>query len=633
MEVEKAKYQNLKNTLLENVWGFNTFRGFQEQAIDALVSGKDVLALFPTGGGKSLCYQLPALLTEGTALVVSPLLALMKDQVSQLRKLNIEAELISSELDEADAELIYSRCREGLTKILYISPERLLNNAFIRNIETIDISFLAVDEAHCISEWGQDFRPSYQNICTFRNEYKKVPCIALTATATPQVLNEIITKLQLRNPEIFKESFKRDNIQIIVSEASDKYSAIAEYLSYNKNSGIIYARTRKETEELTEFLKRKKFENVANYHAGLSKAERNAKQRNWVNSNSNVLIATNAFGMGIDKDNVQFIIHISPPSSIENYYQEIGRAGRNGALSQAILLWNPQEMKSIDDILQNQMPSKKEFTKAIQYLYSIFQIGDLDESERMFQFNIERIKQLTKIALPKIRNILQFLHNQEVIYYNPNKTHSTLELKFSPSDFELLPKSDAYFIELLLRNLEGLSTHKAYFFESTLAKKLGTGTQILKQHLIDFRKKEYVEYIDGEQASIRFLTPRNDRSTEGKLWNLFLQIQKNKWKKWQEIKFFTEENAHCKMKMILTYFGEKNVENCGKCSVCTNKKDHFFSTGIEDQLLQLLQNKPSTLEEIFVKMNLHKKEKVRESIILLLDAGKIKMLDFRTYTV
>jgi len=615
------------------VWGFDAFRGDQEMAIDALLSGKDVLVLFPTGGGKSLCFQLPALMAEGTALVVSPLLALMKDQVNQLQRLGIDADLITSELDESDAEVIYARCREGITKILYISPERILNPNFISNIETIDISFIAIDEAHCISEWGQDFRPSYQNIQTFRNEFKKAPCIALTATATPKVLEEIKTKLGLQNPAVFQESFRRDNIQIITSETADKYGFISNYLKYNNTSGIIYARTRKETQELSAFLNRNGLNNVDFYHAGLTVKEKNEKQKIWLQSNNSVLIATNAFGMGIDKDNVQFVIHLSPPASLENYYQEIGRAGRNGMESQAILLWNPQEMKSLDDILQNQIPGKKDFLKVIQYLYSIFQIGDLDFSENMHQFNINRIKSLSNVSIPKIKNILQFLHNQGIIYYNPNKKPSSLALRFNVEDFELLPKSDAYFFELLLRNLDGFSSHKVYFSEMKLAQKIGTQPAMLKQRLNDFREKEYLEYLDGEQASIRFILPRNDRAFEGKWWASFLQIQKNKWQKWQEMKFYTEEQSHCKMKMILTYFGEKNVKNCGKCSVCTGKKDHIFSTGIEEQLIRLLHQKPSTLEEIFVKMNSHKKEKVRENLILLLDAGKIKMLDFRTYTV
>ncbi len=623
-------YQNLKNEALKNFWGFEQFRTPQEQIIDSITSGKDTMVLLPTGGGKSLCYQLPALFLEGTCLVISPLLALMKDQVSQLKNKGIEAEYLSSELDEIEAETIYSRCREGITKILYISPERITNSTFLQHIESIEISFIAVDEAHCISEWGQDFRPSYQNISRFRKEFKNVPCIALTATATPKVLDEIILKLDLRKPEIFQKSFNRENIRIITEETGDKYSYIAEFLTYNKNSGIIYARTRKETEELTYFLKKRNIQNIDYFHAGLPFKEKNARQKKWQSGNF-VLISTNAFGMGIDKENVRFVIHLSAPASIENYYQEIGRAGRDGKDSTAILLWNQQEIKNFDNILQNQIPDKAEFLKVIAYLYSIFQIADLDISEKIHQFNIQRIKNLTSISIPKIKSILTFLHNQEIIFYNQNKTLSTLELKIPFEEYENLAKKDSYFLELLMRNLDGFTTHKVYFSEQKLTQKIGTDLHLLKERFRELQQKKYLEYIDGSEASIKFLVPRNDRSFEGKWWNLFRQIQKNKIQKWEEMKFYVLENSICKKRMILSYFGEKSSKNCNSCSVCINKNDGFFSTDIASEISSLLRQKPSTLEELFVKLNFHKKEKIRENLILLLDSGKIKMLDFRTY--
>jgi len=627
------QYQKIKNETLQQYWGFQRFRDMQENIIDSLVSGKDVMVLLPTGGGKSLCYQLPAIFLEGTCLVISPLLALMKDQVIQLKNRGIEAEYLSSELDEADSENIYSRCREGITKILYISPERLTNPHFLQNIENIEISFIAVDEAHCISEWGQDFRPSYQNIKPFRREFKNVPCIALTATATPKVLNEIITKLDLLQPEIFQRSFNRENIRIITEEIADKYSYIYDFLTYNQQSGIIYTQTRKDAEELAGFLRKRNLLNVDYYHAGLTVKEKNARQKNWLSSNNSVLVSTNAFGMGIDKENVRFVIHFSPPSSIENYYQEIGRAGRDGNAASAMLLWNNQEIKNFDHILKNQIPDKDEFLKVITYLYSVFQIADFDVSEKQHQFNIQKLKNLTKISVPKIRNILSFLHNQEVIYYNQLKTLSTIEMKIPIEEYENLPKKDSYFFEILMRNIEGFSTHKIHFSEAKLISKIGTEASFLKERLNELQKKEFVEYTDGSEASIKFLVPRNDQSFSGKWWTLFRQIQKNKIRKWEEMKFYTKENSVCKKRMILAYFGEKNTKNCGNCKVCIGKNDHFFSKDLKHEIIALLQQKPSTLEEIFIKLNFHKKEKIRENMIFLLDSGQIKMLDFRTYMV
>lgn len=625
-------YQNLKKETLQHYWGFTEFRAPQEEIIDSITTGNDTLVLLPTGGGKSLCYQLPALFLEGTCLVISPLLALMRDQVVQLKNKGIEAEFLSSELDEADAENIYVRCREGITKLLYVSPERLMNTQFLQNVETIEFSFIAVDEAHCISEWGQDFRPSYQNISTFRHEFKNVPCIALTATATPKVLQEICDKLDLRNPQIFKKSFNRENIRIITEEIGDKYTYIADFIAYQPFSGIIYARTRKEAEELTAFLHRRNFKNVDYFHAGLPVREKNIRQKEWLASSNRVLVATNAFGMGIDKANVRFVIHLSAPPSIENYYQEIGRAGRDGTQSTGLLLWNLQEMKNFDDILRNQMPNRTEFLKTVSYLYSIFQIADFDSSDKTYQFSLQRIKNLTKISGAKVRSILQFLNHQEIIFLNENKTLSTVELKIPLEEYESLAKKDAYFVELLMRNLDGFSTHKVYFSELKLCAKIGTDPTFLKDRLQELQQKEYLEYTDGEQASIKFLVPRNERSFEGKWWKLFQQIQKNKLQKWEEMKFYIREKNICKKRMILAYFGEKNIRDCQNCNVCIAKNETFFSRTLADEIAELLRAKPSTLEELFIQLNVHKKEKIRENLILLLDTGKIKMLDFRTYT-
>lgn len=626
-------YQELKLTLLEDFWGYNQFRSLQEEAIDALTSGKDTLILFPTGGGKSLCYQLPALLFEGMCIVVSPLLALMKDQVYQLNNKGIEAEYLSYEHNDEETDEIYSKCIEGIIKILYVSPERLTNQKFLQNVEMINISFIAVDEAHCISEWGQDFRPSYQNISKFRKEFKKVPCMALTATATKKVLQEIILKLELVQPTILQKSFIRKNLLLNTIEIADKYNFIADFLKYNPHSGIIYARTRKESEELSEFLKRKNFKNVDYYHAGLPLKEKNHKQKKWLLSERDVLISTNAFGMGIDKENVRFVIHLSPPSSIENYFQEIGRAGRDGKNSSVILLWNLQEFKNIDDIFNNQIPNKHEFLKIITKLYSIFQIGDTETSEKFHQFNIQRLKTISGCSTAKINNILHFLHHQEILFYNQNKTLSTIELKFPFEYYETLNRKDSYFIELLMRNIDGFSTHKVHFNEEKLSQKIEINKELIKEKLLELEKKGYLDYIDGALTSIKFLVPRNDREILGKWWNLFVKIQKNKLQKWEELKYFIKEKEICKMKMILAYFGEYLQEDCMHCNVCINKNDHFLSNSLSHDIISLLKQKPATLEEIFMKLSFHQKEKVRENLILLLDSGKVRMLDFKTYSV
>ncbi|WP_027379957.1 RecQ family ATP-dependent DNA helicase [Chryseobacterium daeguense] len=631
--ISQQDFQELKFKTLKYFWGYDSFRDSQEEIIDSVINEKDTLVLLPTGAGKSLCYQLPALLKEGTCLIISPLLALMKDQVNQLKLRGIEAEYLSSELDEYDAETIYDRCKEGLTKMLYISPERLTNKQFLQNIEEIQLSFIAVDEAHCISEWGQDFRPSYQNIKDFRKNNPKIPCLALTATATPKVLEEIKLKLELKDPKVFQKSFKRENIKIFTEEVSNKFQRIFDILKFTNESGIIYVRTRKEAELLTEFLRKNQLSNVDFFHAGLTTKEKNAKQTIWNNSDSNVLVSTNAFGMGIDKDNVRFVIHYSPSPSIENYYQEIGRSGRDGKDSFAFLLWDKQELSNFDQILKNQIPSKTEFLKIITYLYSIFQVAEFELPEKVFELNINGIQNFTKLSIAKIKNVLGFLHNQEIIYFNDNKSLSSLQLLMQADEIDQLPQKDAYFLELMLRTVSGITTHKVMFSEQQVSNKIGVSVLLIKERLKELQQKGYVEYIDGALSSVKFLKPRDERVNNSVYWKLFEHIQKNKIQKWEEMKFYTEDQQYCKMKLILAYFGEKNSKNCGQCSVCEKNKQSIFGKNISNQIINLLAKKPSTIEELSVQMSYHSKENILENLIFLLDSGKIKMLNFRTYAL
>jgi ATP-dependent DNA helicase RecQ len=629
--ISSSDFDQLKFKTLKYFWGYDSFRDSQEEIINSIINEKDTLVLLPTGAGKSLCYQLPALFREGVCLVISPLLALMKDQVNQLKFRGIEAEYLSSELDDYDAEVIFNRCKDGLTKLLYISPERLTNRQFLQNIEEIQLSFIAVDEAHCISEWGQDFRPSYQNIKEFRKNNPDIPCLALTATATPKVLEEIKVKLELKNPVVFQKSFKRDNIRIFTEEVSDKYQRVFDILKYNNSSGIIYVRTRKEAELLTEFLHKNQLKNVDYYHAGLTTKEKNAKQNLWNTSNNYVLISTNAFGMGIDKDNVRFVVHYSPAPSLENYYQEIGRAGRDGQDSFAFLLWNKQEIANFEQILKNQIPNKSEFLKIITYVYSIFQVAEYELPEKVFQLNINGIQNFTKLSIAKIKNVLNFLHNQEIIYHNDNKSLSSLELLMQADEIDQLPKKDAYFIELMLRTISGITTHKVMFNEQNVSNKIGVGIPLIKERLKELQQKNYLEYVDGALSSIKFLKPRDERTINGAYWKLFEHIQRNKIQKWEEMKFYVENKDYCKMKLILSYFGEKNSKTCGQCSVCEKNKQTIFGKNISTHLITLLAKKPSTIEELSIQLSYHSKENILENLIYLLDLGKVKMLNFKTY--
>lgn len=628
----QEEIRNILLKTLHNFWGYSAFREGQEEIVFSVLHRKDTLALLPTGGGKSLCYQLPALVMEGVCVVISPLLALMKDQIFALKSIGVEAEYLSAELDDEEQEVIYEKAMRGDIKLLYVSPERVMNATFLRKIQEVNVSFIAVDEAHCISEWGQDFRPSYQHIRTFREMMGNLPCLALTATATPKVVKDIQEKLALNQPNIFQKSYQRKNLNISIEQVSDKYQWVLDFLRFEQKSGIIYTRTRKEAEELTQFLTQKGLENLAFYHAGLSPKERNERQKKWQRSEKNVLISTNAFGMGIDKDNVRFVMHFSPSASLENYYQEIGRAGRDGQESRTILLWNEQELSEIEDIFANQIPNKGEFARLISYLYSIFQVGEGEFPEAIYQLDLSKIQKLMKISYAKIKNVMGFLHHQEVIFWNNTQSLSSIELKIAVEDLDNLAPKDAYFIELLLRNISGVSSRKSYFSEHYLTQKIGLNIQEIKEKIRKLEEKGYLEYIDGNEDSIKFLRHRNSREIEGKYWKLFEKIQQNKLQKWAEMKYFVKNKEFCKMRLILAYFGEKSSENCGKCDVCLENSGQNVNA-LEGAILGALKQSPMTFDELKIRLYPYEKEQIFEELIGLLNLEKIRMLNYKTYMI
>jgi len=629
----RSNNKNIIENTLKEFWNYSSFREQQREIVDSIISSTDTLALLPTGGGKSLCYQLPAILLEGITIVVSPLLALMKEQVQELLKKGIPATYISSEFDDEQLDTIYQNIRNNSYKLLYISPERLLNNVFLENISAIKISFIAIDEAHCISEWGNDFRPSYQHIKNFREIYPNVPCLALTATASTKVVQEIIEKLKFKTPNIFKKSYKRTNLYIRQIEVSDKFQYIYQYLKNNENSGLIYARTRKETEHLSDWLKNMGINNVDFYHAGLDIKEKQIRQDRWIKGNNFVLVSTNAFGMGIDKDNVDFVIHLSPSPSIENYYQEIGRAGRGGQNADTVLLWNESELSQIDDQLRNQIASKTDYQKICSYVYSFCKIAEHECPKKFFQLQINKIQSLTNISRQKIVSVLRFLHNQEIIYLKEQKGLSSLKLKFNIEYSELLSKNDSFFVEKLSRNLEGISSKTVYFSEKKLAEKMNIELKNLHLNFNNLHKKDLIEYFDGGQYGIKFLQPRNDKILQNKFWHLFSKIQKNKLQKWEEMKFFIKDSSFCKMKLILAYFGEKNTKKCDKCSYCLRNNLSISDNNYKNAILNALMHKPMSLDEMYIFLKFYQKDKILEQLKNLLDKNKIQMLNYKTYTI
>ena len=350
--------------ILKKYWGYDDFRAPQEEIIHSVLNKTDTLAVLPTGGGKSLCFQIPALLFPGITLVISPLIALMKDQVYQLKKNGIPAELISSEYNINQIIKILDETKQGKLKILYVSPERLQSTIFIEHLRSVLLSLIVIDEAHCISEWGHDFRPAYHKIVRIKQVFPNVPILALTATATNLIKKEIVQKLQLFEPNIFQSTLKRPNLSYHVVQSHDKLGDLLRYFKLRKESAIVFVRNRRQTQEITQFLLDNQID-ASFFHAKLTKEEKEERQTNWINSNHQVMVATNAFGMGIDKANVRVVFHVDLPPSIESYYQEVGRAGRDGEKARGIYLFHNDDITNSENIFKSNLPSKKEFLRIV----------------------------------------------------------------------------------------------------------------------------------------------------------------------------------------------------------------------------------------------------------------------------
>lgn len=616
---------------LHHYFGYETFRFNQKQIIENILSGNDTLALLPTGGGKSIIYQLPALISDGVCLVISPLLALMKDQVAQLEKKGIPAAYVSSDLTMFQQQEQLEKAQKQQVKLLYLSPERTSNYHFINALKYIKVSFIAIDEAHCISEWGNDFRPSYLSISDFRLQFPKIPMIALTATATKKTKDDIVTKLKLKNVAIFQNSFLRENLAIQMIKTDDKISMIVHLLKKYQGSGLIYCRTRKETEELYKVLKSKDLF-VDYFHAGLSDFEKQKKQKNWTASNFQTLICTNAFGMGIDKSNVRLVIHASPSYSIENYYQEIGRAGRDSITSATYLLWSENEMENYKYQLINIQCSKNEYTKIVQQLFSRNFITEQEEFQiKTYPFSIEKLQKNLGISSRKINVVLRFLENASLIRWEKNIQNSRIKFTCHPHQINYLNQLRYQIIEYFSRSIMGAFSEEITFSEQDLSNDFLVSAESIHQELVQLHQENWIEYLPASQQSITFLKPRKDDYWISEMWKKFKINQENNLFKFRELEYLITQNRHCRTRLILGYFNEKTKENCGICDVCLQNSsiNHHLSNSI----LEYIKENNRTLQELILEFTNHSKEEIIETIQLLLSEEKIKNTSFLTYCI
>ncbi len=622
--------------ILKQFWGYDQFRSPQRDIINNVLAGNDTVALLPTGGGKSICFQVPALMTEGVCLVITPLIALMEDQVSQLKRRGISALAIHSGMSRTEIDVALDNCSYGKIKFLYLSPERIQTEMFQARIEKIAVNLIAIDEAHCISQWGYDFRPSYLLIADLRALKPGVPVLALTATATQQVKEDIIEKLGLQLPGVFTKSFARENLSFVVRNTENKEKLLLQVIQKVNGSTIVYVRSRKATEKLSSWLIKNGI-SATFYHAGLTYQQRKDHQKRWIEGSARVVVATNAFGMGIDKANVRTVIHMDLPETLEAYYQEAGRAGRDGNRSYAVVIYHPIDVKSLREKVEQSQPEVAVLKKTYQALSNYLQLAEGSAMGESFDFDLAAFSNRYELKPITTYAALKKLEEQGLIqmsesFYRPSKVHFLVEKK-KLYEFQVANDHFDQLIKGLLRLYGGeLFSSYVNISESQLSRAVGWNIPETKIGLDQLHKMLLLDYEQAsEMPQVTFLTPRQDadrlpldiaRLNERR--NLALQ-------KMETLIEYVEQTHRCRTQLIQSYFDEETFSTCGVCDVCLAKKKKENQTEIKDyrdQILLLLKQKPMTSEELEKAVNPNDQELLIEVIREMLDANEIKYDEF-----
>jgi len=622
--------QTPKEILLK-YWGYSSFRENQEEIIKMIINNKDTLALLPTGGGKSICYQVPSLIMDGICIVVSPLISLMKDQAEDMKSKGIKAIALTSDLNFKEVDIALTNCIFGGYKFLYISPEKLQNELVQSKISEMNINLIAVDEAHCISEWGHDFRPSYRNISLIREIHPNSPVIALTATATKDVVSDIQENLNFKKLNLVQSSFYRENLSYIVIKEQDKNRKLINILNKINGSAIVYVKSRKYCEKISKMIVDNNI-SANYYHAGLNIEQRNKRQENWKKSKSRVMVATNAFGMGIDKSDVRLVIHFHIPSTIESYFQETGRAGRDEKESFAVLLYNSTDEKYLRDFVELHFPSVKEIKECYQNLANHFQIAVNNGEEEKFDFDLSDYSEKYKTNSLRTYNILRYLEKENYlklqnIYNNSSKIH----LKMEHSELYKFQISNKYFdpyIKLLLRSYSGLFEDFVNINETLLAGRSKTNENKIIEVLKKLQELEVLDYLPKKQGTqIIYLQNRVDEKY------LHLSEDKQKKNKDSEIKRmnfilnYCNQNSACRTEILLSYFGEDQKFRCGKCDICRQRNKLEISdlkfNKIKKQVLIILSEESKTLIEICNLIKDFREEKIIKVINFLIENSEL----------
>ncbi|MBO6144913.1 MAG: RecQ family ATP-dependent DNA helicase [Prevotella sp.] len=579
--------------ILKHYWGYDDFRGIQRDIIESIGLGRDTLGLMPTGGGKSITFQVPALAMEGVCIVVTPLIALMKDQVHHLRQTGIRAAAIYSGMQHDDILRVLENCILGSTKLLYVSPERLSSQLFQTKLRHMRVSFITVDEAHCISQWGYDFRPSYLEIAAIRHLLPGVPVLALTATATPQVVDDIQERLEFRQKNVFRMSFERKNLAYLVRNTPDKHYELIHILEQQPGAAIVYVRSRRHAREIAEQLGEAGL-SATFYHAGLDYADKDSRQRDWQHDRVRIMVATNAFGMGIDKPDVRVVVHYDCPDSLEAYFQEAGRAGRDGQPAQAILLYNNSDSGKLTKRIDDTFPPRDYIRQVYEHLAYYYQIAVGDGYGVSREFNIEEFCQRFRHFPIRVHSALQILQRAGYIDYDEEADHQA-RVRFLVSRDDLyrlhqVSPDEERVIVSLLRNYGGLFADYGYIDEGIVARQAGlTQPQtydILKslsqRHLISFIPRKQVPYI-------RYLQRREDQASIRLSREVYEDRQEQYRLRIQSMLHYAQSTDTCRSRLLLRYFGETTSHDCHQCDVCLAGEGRLVtSEGQRDACQQIL---------------------------------------------
>ena len=625
------KYQEI----LKQYWGYDSFRDLQEEIITSIGEGKDTLGLMPTGGGKSITFQVPALAQSGLCIVITPLIALMKDQVQNLRKRGIKALAIYSGMTRQEIVTALENCIFGDYKFLYISPERLDTEIFRIKLRSMKVSMITVDESHCISQWGYDFRPAYLKIAEIRELLPGVPVLALTATATPEVVKDIQSRLNFREENVFRMSFERKNLAYIVRKTDNKTGELLHILKRIDGSAIIYVRNRRRTKEITELLMQEGI-TADFYHAGLDNAVKDLRQKRWQNGEIRVMVATNAFGMGIDKPDVRIVLHIDLPDSPEAYFQEAGRAGRDGLKAYAVILYAKSDKMTLHKRVADTFPEKEYILQVYEHLQYYYQMAMGDGFQCIREFNLEEFCRKFKYFPVPVDSALKILTQAGYLEYTDEQDNAS-RILFTIRRDELYKLREMgteaeTLIQTILRSYTGVFTDYAYISEDTLAIRTGLTRQQIYNILVTLTKRRIVDYIPHKKTPYIIYTRER---LELRYLHIPASVYEERKARYEaRIKameeYVTTENI-CRSRMLLRYFGEKNEHNCGQCDVCLSKRatDNLSEESYEEvkrQILDLLSHSPLTPAETADQIKAEK-EDIGQVIRYLLDEGELKMQD------